>query len=143
MFGWRHWFKDMGLTWSTGIWGVIFVLISFLIGNAAVIFVIVKLPSTYFVDPAPALFAADRHPALSWVLLVVKNLLGFVAVLLGVVMSLPGVPGPGLLTILIGVMLLNFPGKRRLERKLVQVPSVLRGINWLRSRFGKPPMIVL
>lgn len=130
------------MNWATGVWGGIFVLCSFVIGNAAVVFLIVKLPSTYFVDPEPPLFAVDRHPALSWAILVGKNVLGVVTVLFGIVLSLPGVPGPGLLTILIGVMLLNFPGKRRLERKLVQLPKVLQGINWLRSRFDKPPMVL-
>lgn len=51
-------------------------------------------------------------------------------------------PGPGVLTILIGVMLLNFPGKRRLERKLVERPRVLEAINRLRARFGKAPLIL-
>jgi hypothetical protein len=47
-----------------------------------------------------------------------------------------------MLTILIGVMLLNFPGKRRLERWLVSRPRVLPVINRLRARFGKPPLLL-
>jgi hypothetical protein len=35
-------------------------------------------------------------------------------------MSVPGVPGQGLLTILLGVMLLDFPGRRSLELKVSQ-----------------------
>jgi len=63
-------------------------------------------------------------------------------ILLGLFLSLPGVPGQGILTILIGVMLLNFPGKRRLERWLVSRPRVLPVINGLRARFGKPPLLL-
>jgi hypothetical protein len=71
-----------------------------------------------------------------------KNLLGAFLVLLGIVLSLPGVPGQGILTILIGVMLLDFPGKRDLERKLVSRPKVREGIDRLRQRFGKPPLVL-
>src|SRR5580700_2224334 len=115
MVGWQHCFTDIQITWATGVWGLISVLVSFVIGNAAVIFVLLKLPSTYFVDPIPPLFDAERHLALSWAILIGKNLLGAIIFFFGILLSLPGVPGPGLLTILIGVMLLDFPGKRRLE----------------------------
>jgi hypothetical protein len=57
-------------------------------------------------------------------------------------MSLPGVPGQGVLTILLGVMLLDFPGKRNLETRLVRQPRVFRSINALRARFDKPPLIL-
>jgi hypothetical protein len=77
---------------------------------------------------------------LRWGGLVVKNLLGAFLVLLGVVMSLPGVPGQGVLTILLGVMLLDFPGKRALELKLVSRPKVLRTINRIRQQFERPPL---
>ena len=71
-----------------------------------------------------------------------KNILGIVLVVLGVVLSLPGVPGQGLLTILLGVMLLDFPGKHRLEQKLLSKPSIVNTINRLRGRFGKPPLVL-
>jgi hypothetical protein len=60
----------------------------------------------------------------------------------GIVMSLPGVPGQGVLTILLGVMLLDFPGKRELEAKLVSRPQVYRAVNRLRARYGKPPFLL-
>jgi hypothetical protein len=49
-------------------------------------------------------------------------------------------PGQGLLTIVIGVSLLDFPGKRVLERRLLSRPMVLQAINRLRQRFGRPPL---
>ena len=61
---------------------------------------------------------------------------------LGIVLSLPGVPGQGILTILLGIMLLDFPGRRKLEHKLVSRPQVLKTINKLRHRFGKPPLVL-
>ena len=62
--------------------------------------------------------------------------------MLGILLSLPLVPGQGLLTILIGLLLINFPGKRRLERKLVRRPKVLQFINRIRSRFGQASLVV-
>jgi UPF0716 family protein affecting phage T7 exclusion len=71
-----------------------------------------------------------------------KNLLGAVLVVVGIVLSLPGVPGQGLLTVLVGVLLLDVPGKRRLELAIVRRPAVLRTINRLRRRFGRKPLQV-
>jgi len=56
------------------------------------------------------------------------------------VLSLPGVPGQGLLTVLLGIMLLDFPGRHRLEQKLLSKPSIVNTINKLRERFGKQPL---
>ena len=69
-----------------------------------------------------------------------KNALGVVFVLAGVAMIL--LPGQGVLTILLGIMLTEFPGKYRFERWLVRRRAVLGAINWLRERAGRPPLIV-
>ena len=55
---------------------------------------------------------------------------------------LPGVGGAigqGLLTLLVGLLLMNFPGKYQLERWLVGRPGVLAALDWLRQRKGEPP----
>jgi hypothetical protein len=49
-------------------------------------------------------------------------------------------PGQGLLTILIGLILVNFPGKYKIERRLVRRPGVLQSINKIRTRFQRPPI---
>jgi hypothetical protein len=43
---------------------------------------------------------------------------------------------------LMGLMLTDFPGKRRLEIWLVRRPGVLATINRLRHFFSKPPMFL-
>ncbi len=107
---------------------------------SVVAFVLVRLPRDYFaVDGVPA-FWPERPPWQQIAGRVGKNVLGAVLVAVGVVLSIPGVPGQGLLTMLIGVILLDIPGKRRLERRIVASPPVLRVINGLRARFGKPPL---
>ena len=57
-------------------------------------------------------------------------------------MAVPGVPGPGFLTVLFGIALLDFPGKRWLEYKIVSRPRVYRAINALRQKFDRPPLIL-
>ncbi len=115
--------------------------LTFIASLAAVIAVLVRIPPGYFrknyVSPL-----ASQHRVIRWTGTIVKNVLGALLIVLGLLLSLPGVPGQGLLTILIGVMLLNFPGKRRLERWLISRPSVLATINSLRARFDKPPLVL-
>jgi len=62
--------------------------------------------------------------------------------LLGIVLSMPGVPGQGILTILLGIIMLDIPGKRPLEAKIIQRPAVLSAANKLRLRWDKPPLIL-
>jgi hypothetical protein len=95
--------------------------------------VVLRWPPDHF-RPGP------RPPVVRVLGLAAKNLVGFLLVLLGIVMALPGVPGQGLILILIGLTLADFPGKRRLEMGLIRRPAVLRMINDVRTRFGHPPL---
>ena len=127
---------------STGLWGLAFALLFIVLTNLLTIWVLIALPSTYFCDePASALWA-DRRPVLRWVGLIGSNLVGALIALVGVLLSVPGFPGPGLPLVLIGIMLLNFPGKRGLERKLVGMPRVLAMINSLRAYFNRLPLVL-
>jgi hypothetical protein len=110
---------------------------TFIVSLGTVLVVLVRLPVTYFRDDH-ASPAAAQHPIIRWTGRILKNILGIILILLGLVLSLPGVPGQGLLTVLIGLMLLDFPGKRRLERRLISQPRIVSSVNALRARFGKP-----
>ena len=98
--------------------------------------VVAQLPRDYFVrdrrDPAHRI---RRRPVLWVFLTVLKNITGFVLILAGLAMLV--LPGQGILTILMGLALTNFPGKYRLERWLVQRPAVGRGLNRIREFAGK------
>lgn len=122
--------------------GVILFVVSFAVSLAVISFILVNVPPTYFQQSHPREFWVERHPAIRWAGVIAKNLLGVVLVLLGILMSIPGVPGQGILTILLGIMLLDFPGKRALEYKIVSRPVVLERINRLRHRFSKAPLVL-
>ena len=130
------------ITWQNVLVGVLLFLVTFAISLAIVSFIMVKLPAEYFRKDRPRELWSDRHPAVRFLGVFGKNLLGVVLVALGIIMSIPGVPGQGILTILIGIMLLDFPGKRDLEHRLVSRPPVLKAINKLRHRFGKDGLVL-
>jgi hypothetical protein len=114
-------------------------VVSFLASAAAVAFVLCRLPVDYL--RCDAGFVDLDRPRWQRVLLKIgKNAIGVLLVLIGVLLSLPGVPGQGLLTILIGVIMLDLPGKQRFERRLMTRPAVFAGVNTVRARFGREPL---
>jgi hypothetical protein len=139
-----EWLTDLLPEDTTG-WHVVIVgvLLSVTSATASILligYVLAQLPPDYFVNPE-ARGPAQRHPVLRVLLIVIRNLCGYILVVLGAIMSLPGVPGQGILTILMGVMLIDFPGKRRVERWLLSRKGVLSTINAMRTRMGRPPLI--
>lgn len=116
-------------------------VITFVATLLIVPWLIVRLPSDYFVrDQRPPTVLRKRHPVIRITLLILKNLLGAILVLGGIAMLV--MPGQGLLTIVLGLTLINFPGKYRLERWLIRRRSIHRSINWLRRKRGQRPILV-
>jgi hypothetical protein len=74
------------------------------------------------------------------VLVILKNLLGVLLIAVGIVLSVPGIPGQGLLTIFAGLLLLDVPGKRRFELRVLRRPSIRGKVDALRRRFRRPPL---
>lgn len=103
--------------------------------------VIIFLPHDYFVrherDPA---HQNRSHPAVWLTITIIKNITGWILILAGTAMLV--LPGQGILTILIGVTLANFPGKYQLERRLVRRPAVARTLNRIRDRAGRPHLLI-
>lgn len=122
--------------------GVGIFLVTFLANLALVSFILVKIPADYFRASRQGKFLAKQSPVVRVLALIGKNIAGVILVVLGVLLSLPGVPGQGVLTILLGIMLLDFPGRRRFERWIVSSPRVLKAVNKLRKRFDKQPLIL-
>ena len=130
----------LAITWREVLIGTLIFVGTFLINLAIVSFILVKLPANHFSKSRKTKFWSGPHPLLRAAGIIGKNIGGVLLVALGIVLSIPGVPGQGLLTVLLGVMLLDFPGRSRLEQKLLSRPSIVNAINKLRGRFGKPPL---
>ncbi len=103
--------------------------------------IIMAIPEDYFIDDSKtaAAFTAN-HPLLRLVFHLLKNSLGIIFILAGFIMLF--IPGQGLLTIFIGLTLLDFPGKRRLELKLIRYPRIHRAIDWIRRKGQKKPLLL-
>jgi hypothetical protein len=128
-----HW--QSVLVWSSVI--SIGVVLACLI---AIPWVVGRLPTDYFArSRRQILDAAAGATVFTRMLDAIKNVIGFIFVVLGAIMLVT--PGQGVLTILVGLLLMNFPGKYRLERWLVMRPGVMRGLNWLRSLRGLQPFV--
>lgn len=104
----------------------------------AIPFILVRLPPDYFDERHPRQWMANYHPVLRLVGRIAKNAVGAVLLAVGIVLLF--LPGQGILTILIAVSLLDFPGKRYIERRIVGQETVLRAVNALREKYGKPPL---
>ena len=121
------------LLWASGL--SLLALIATIFG---VPWVVTRLPKDYFVRSERVVWRASFDaPLLSLITSMLKNLLGLLLVVLGLIMLVT--PGQGIVTLLIGLLLMNFPGKYHLERWLVLRPGVLKGLNWLRRRQGQLP----
>ncbi len=122
-------------------WLAIFSVLTF-IGSLIVIpILVIHIPQKYFLHQKrnPAVNPA-RNPGLRLVILILKNVFGVLFVLAGLAMLV--LPGQGLLTILIGVILVDFPGKYALERKIIRQKQILSAVNRLRARAGRAPIQV-
>jgi len=113
-------------------------IIGFIASLVAIPWILIRLPSDYFDLRVPRYWMKDRHPILRIIGLIVKNIAGFVFLIAGFLMLF--LPGQGLLTMLIGISLLDFPNKRKLEARIIGKPALLNIINKMRHKFNKPPL---
>ena len=113
----------------------------FFVGSLiAIPFILVRLPTDFFDTRVPRRWMEDHHPVLRLLGHLVKNVVGAIFLFAGFLMLF--LPGQGILTMLIGVTMLDFPGKRKMEAKMIGQPAVLSTINNMRQKFGKPPLTI-
>ncbi len=71
--------------------------------------------------------------------LLLQNCIGVLLIIAGFIMLF--MPGQGILTILIGMLCMSFPGKLRLILYLVNRPSIRTSLNWTRKKMKQKPFI--
>lgn len=113
-------------------------VMSFIVSILFCTLVIAYLPSDYFLPTGGS--SRIKHPVLRIGLKCLKNLFAIVLVVVGIIQLL--LPGQGVLTILIGIIISDLPGKRRVERRIIQLPAILATANGIRSRFKRPLFVV-
>ena len=125
----------------------------FLLGSLSILILITSvfmmvliisfLPEDYFKSENRNLISNvqnSRYPLLKFLVLITKNFFGILLLLSGILMLV--LPGQGILTIITGLVFMDYPGKYKFERKLLRQKGVINSINWIRSRLRKPPLKV-
>ena len=126
-------------------------LLALIFGASLILFVgsillipvlVAKVRVDYFVNPSEGHSGSwiNRHPSAKLALFVVKNFLGITLLISGVIMLV--LPGQGIITVLIALTLLDFPGKRSLEIHLIRQKHVQTAFNWIRRRAGQPQIMI-
>lgn len=124
-----------GLAWLAGL-----SLLASVGSLVALPFLVSLIPEDYFSGSARHEARLNQlHPLLYLAVRVTKNLLGWLFVLAGIAMLI--LPGQGLLTLLMGIVLSDFPGKYSLERRIASNQKILSAINWMRLHRGKRPLL--
>ncbi|MFN0158243.1 MAG: hypothetical protein ACKVRP_09255 [Bacteroidota bacterium] len=130
------------MTWPNVLISLGLFVVSLVFSTLVLGIVMVKLPADYFSASHPRHFLLDKPKFIRWGALIAKNLVGLFLIVMGIILSLPGVPGQGILTILLGLIMIDIPGKRPFEARIISRPPILNSINKLRARYGKPPLIL-
>jgi uncharacterized membrane protein SpoIIM required for sporulation len=120
------------------IWLSLASIIGLIVSIVVIPWVIIKLPPDYFVytkRETKKIFC--HHPFCRALFLIFKNILGIALIISGIIMLF--IPGQGLLTIIIGVILTDFPYKYKIERWIISRPHILSTVNRLRKKAKQPP----
>ena len=123
------------------VWAGIVSLMVFILSLLAMPWLVAQIPEDYFLPKKrqPTQWK-QLHPVIRLLALMGKNLIGYGLIVAGVLMLF--LPGQGVLTLVMGLLLVDYPGKFRLERKLVKTPAIFNSLNWLRRKAKKPPLVM-
>jgi len=128
------WSRYQQEIWLLGIASAAMLVISAIV----IPFLIVRLPADFYVENDHPRHLFQDRPLVRIFFLTVKNTVGAVLLVAGILMLV--LPGQGILTILAALALLNFPGKRKMEMRILHRPAILKSVNWLRKRAGREPL---
>ena len=114
--------------------------IFFLLSLMGLSWLISIIPHNYFVDKKRVSLIKMRNPLMWLLIIIIKNSIGLILILCGILMLI--LPGQGVLTIITGLIFLDYPGKFRFERSLVRNKLILNSMNWIRRKLDKPDLII-
>lgn len=132
------WLKaHSGLMWILSVISLVVFL-----GTLAIIpYFIVRIPEDYLVrERSEDITGAAKKRTMRFLCMILKNLLGILLVITGFFMFF--IPGQGVITMVIGIMLMNFPGKRSMSTAIIRQPTILKSLNWTRAKALRPPLIL-
>ena len=106
----------------------------FIISILSIRWLVLLIPENYFKEKKSSVLKEKYF--LYWIAFkFIKNSLGYLLIIGGILMLV--LPGQGFLTIFIGMILSDYPGKYHIEKKIIQSSIILRTINSIRKKSGK------
>jgi len=121
-------------------WFLLASIVMFIASLAAMPFIVARIPEDYFTHHGRHRMAQNNHGLVKGLLLAgLKNILGAMLLMVGFIMLFT--PGQGLLSILFGLMIMNYPGKYKLECWIIRKPLLARSLNYMRAKRGKGPLL--
>ena len=129
----EQWISKETLVWVSTISGIgllVFVIVT--------PWVIVRMPEDFFSKPQRYNWLDRKPPMVRIPIRILKNVLAFALVVVGIVMFLT--PASGLFPILLGVVLADVPGKMKLQRWILCRKTIRKSMNWLRRKFHRKPV---
>ncbi len=130
----EFWNQSLAFLSHYGLWLAIASFIFFITSIASIPFIVARIPVDYFTIAGHQRQQQKEkpHPVLHLFFMCMKNLLGFALITAGVIMLFT--PGQGILSILFGLMIMNYPGKFRLECAIMRKPVVFKAVNRMREK---------
>jgi len=120
-----------------GLWVAIGSVAMFAISLGSMPFIVAQIPADYFTHHGRhRMSQSNKHPIIRLALAGFKNMLGAILLVAGFIMLFT--PGQGLLSILFGLMIMNYPGKYQLECWIIRKPLIFNTVNTMREKQGKP-----
>ncbi len=101
-------------------------VVFFLVGSLGTYIWLLKIPSDYF---------RKKERNESWIVKVMRNLLGLILVLLGILMLF--MPGQGLITIFVGLYISDTKVTRSLRERFLKNKKIQRGLDSIRRKHNK------
>ncbi len=114
-------------------------LVTFIISLLLIPFIISKLPTDTFINIQKRARVRIRKSFKSYLFLLFANILAVFLICSGIIMLF--IPGQGLLTILVGFLLLSFPGKQRVVLNLIRRQQIQKSLNWIRVKQKREPFV--
>lgn len=115
-------------------------ILTFICSLLVIPWLILRMSPEYFIRHRRDVTERHRHhPVLAVIILFLRNAVGFGLLAAGITMLV--MPGQGILTMLVGLSFMDFPGKQRLLEKAVQKKGVQRSLNWVRRKGGKKDLV--
>ncbi len=111
-------------------------VLSFVLTVAGCAVMITNLPANYFIGSYKE--RRINNPFVRFFVSLIKNIVGFLLIIVGALMCL--LPGQGLLTVLAGLIISDFPGKKRLARRIICIRTVYLTANKIRLHFKRQPL---